>query len=139
MRIIKSKKLLKGKVRYVIVNDAGNVIDDAHGYGFKTVEKARNSTTYNNWKNGIIPKKKKRKNKARPNLNRERKISCATPETLITVVKSDSLSTPKEDRYVIIDRFKRHIVDNGQGYGYKSKVAAYSAWKWIKRRVRGRI
>jgi len=48
MRIIKSKKLLKGKVRYVIVDDAGKVIDDAHGYGFKTVEKAQNSTTYNN-------------------------------------------------------------------------------------------
>lgn len=139
MRIIKSKKLLKGKVRYVIVDDAGKIIDDAHGYGFKTVEKARNSTAYNNWKNGIISKKKKRKNKARPKLNRERKISCATPETLITVVRSNSLSTLKEDRYVIIDRFKRHVVDNGQGYGYKSKVAAYSAWKWIKRRVRGRI
>ena len=139
MRIIKLKKLLKGKVRYVIVDDAGKVIDDAHGYGFKTIEKARNSTTYNNWKNGIISKKKKRRNKARPKLNRKRKISCATPETLITVVRSDSLSTPKEDRYVIIDRFKRQIVDNGQGYGYKSKVAAYSAWKWIKRRVRGEI
>ena len=84
-------------------------------------------------------KKEEKKNKARPKLNRESKISCATPETLITVMRSDSLSTPKEDRYVIIDRFKRQIVNNGQGYGYKSKVAAYSAWKWIKRRVRGRI
>lgn len=139
MRIIKPKKLLKGKVRYVIVDDAGKIIDDAHGCGFKTVEKARNSTTYNNWKNGIISKKKKGKNKARPKLNRERKISYATPETLITVMRSDYLSTSKEDRYVIVDRFKRHIVDNGQGYGYKSKVAAYSAWKWIKRKVRGEM
>ena len=136
MRIVKSKKLLKGKVRCVIIDDVGKVIDDAHGYGFKTVERARNSTTCNNWKNGIIPKKKKRKNKARPTL---KKISCATPVTLITVMRSNSLSTPKEDRYVIIDRFKRHVVDNGQGYGYKSKVTAYSAWKYIKRKVRERI
>lgn len=54
-------------------------------------------------------------------------------------MRSDSLSIPKEDRYVIIDRFKRQIVDNGQGYGYKSKVAAYSAWKWIKKKVRGEM
>ena len=88
---------------------------------------------------GKSPEKFRSKKKKSRVQKKEQKISCATRDTFITVIKSESLSTEDEERYVIIDRFKRHIVDNGQGYGYKSEVAAYSAWTWIKRKVRGEL
>lgn len=131
MQVIKSEKLSKNKPRYIIIDDNGNIIDDAQGHGFKTALRARNSNTFRNWEKGIKPKKKAQK--------KENKISRATRETLITVVKSESLSTSEQDRYVIIDRFTRKVVDNGQGYGYRTRVAAYSAWTWIKRKVRGEL
>ena len=136
MQIIKSEELSKTKARYIIVDDNGNIIDDAQGYRFRNRGKARNSNTYRNWKKSGKVQKQKKKSRVQ---KKEQKISCATRDTFITVIKSESLSTEDEERYVIIDRFKRHVVDNGQGYGYKSKVAAYSAWTWIKRKVRGEL
>ena len=136
MQIIKSEELSKTKARYIIVDDNGNIIDDAQGYGFKNRGKARNSNTYRNWKKAGKVQKPKKKNGTK---KKEQKISRATRETLITVVKSESLSTPEQDRYVIIDRFSRKVVDNANGRGYRTRVAAYSAWTWIKRKVRGEL
>lgn len=136
MQIIKSEELSKTKARYIIVDDNGNVIDDAQGYGFRNRGKARNSSTYRNWKKTGKVQKPRKKNGIK---KKEQKISRATKDTFITVIKSESLSTEDEERYVIIDRFSRKVVDNGQGYGYRSKVAAYSAWTYIKRKVRGEL
>lgn len=123
MKVIQTKR--KGKTRYVIVDDNGKLVDDAQGYGYKSVQKAKASTQWNK------PKKAE--------IKVQRKISRATKETKITVIRSESLSTDWQDRYVIIDRFSRKVVDNANGRGYRTRVAAYSAWTWIKRKVRGEL
>ena len=39
-----------------------------------------------------------------------------------------------ETRYVIVDKLDRSkVLDDGQGYGYKSAQAAYKAWGWKHR------
>ena len=43
---------------------------------------------------------------------------------------SESLSSNYEPRYVVIDTETGEIVDDAQGYGYKSKQNAYKAWTY---------
>ena len=51
----------------------------------------------------------------------------------IEVLKSESLSKPYDDRYVIVDTDTGEIVDNAQGYGYKSKQNAFAVWRYKTR------
>ena len=44
------------------------------------------------------------------------------------VVKSESLSKPYEWRFVVIDEYTGEVLDNAQGYGYKTKQKAMAAW-----------
>lgn len=44
------------------------------------------------------------------------------------VMKSAILSTPQETRYVIVDTQEGKIVDDANGYGYKSITSAKRAW-----------
>lgn len=46
-----------------------------------------------------------------------------------TVEKSDRLSKPYEPRYVVVD-LKGTILDDAQGYGYKSVKNAYAAFAY---------
>lgn len=49
------------------------------------------------------------------------------------VVKSESLSKPYEWRFVVIDEDTGEVLDNAQGYGYKTKQKAMTAWNYKNR------
>lgn len=47
-----------------------------------------------------------------------------------TVIKSEEFSDMFEQRYVVVDTETGEIVDNAQGYGYRTKEKAYKAWSY---------
>ena len=46
------------------------------------------------------------------------------------VVLDGSLSTPMDKRYVVIDTLTGEVLDNAQGYGYKSERKAYASYAY---------
>lgn len=50
--------------------------------------------------------------------------------TNIKVVKSGALSKPWDDRYVVIEESTGKVLDDAQGYGYKSAQNAHAAWEY---------
>lgn len=48
----------------------------------------------------------------------------------IAVVLDGSLSTPMDKRYVVIDTLTGEVLDNAQGYGYKSERKAYASYSY---------
>ena len=51
----------------------------------------------------------------------------------IVVVKSEDLSSYSDDRYIVVDPRTGEILDDAQGYGYKSKRNAFACWAWKTR------
>ena len=51
----------------------------------------------------------------------------------IVAIKSSILSKPNDQRYVIIDKETGEILDNAQGYGYRSAQKAYAAYGYKNR------
>ena len=51
----------------------------------------------------------------------------------IKVIKSKSLSTYRQERFIIVDLDTGEIVDDAQGYGYKTVQGAYAAWSYKNR------
>lgn len=52
----------------------------------------------------------------------------------INVIKSDRLSKdPWEPRFIIVDAETGEVLDDAQGYGYKSAQKAHAAWGWKNR------
>jgi hypothetical protein len=51
----------------------------------------------------------------------------------ISVVKDNKLSGKYDERYVVIDKDTGKVLDDAQGYGYKSTQAAYAAWSYKHR------
>ena len=51
----------------------------------------------------------------------------------VAVERSVSLSSRYEDRYVVVNVETGEIVDNAQGYGYKTKQKAHAAWAFKTR------
>ena len=51
----------------------------------------------------------------------------------ITVVLDGTLSTETDKRYVIIDTLTSEVLDNAQGYGYKSERKAYASYSYKTR------
>ena len=54
-------------------------------------------------------------------------------KTNIDVIISKNLSTDYDLRYIIVDKDTGEILDDAQGYGYKSKQNAYSAYAYKNR------
>ncbi len=54
-------------------------------------------------------------------------------EKTYKVVESEKLSTHDEKRYIVIDIKTGKVLDDAQGYGYKSIKKAYSAYGYKKR------
>ena len=54
-------------------------------------------------------------------------------EKTYKVVESEKLSTYDEKRYIVIDIKTGKVLDDAQGYGYKSIKKAYSAYGYKKR------
>ena len=44
------------------------------------------------------------------------------------VILSDSLSKPYNPRFVVVEKNTGKVLDDAQGYGYKTKQGAYKAW-----------
>ena len=51
----------------------------------------------------------------------------------VIAVESGSLSDEFNKRYVIVDKDSGEILDDAQGYGYKSAKKAYAAWVYKTR------
>ena len=48
----------------------------------------------------------------------------------IAVVPKKALSRKSEERYVIIDKQSGEVLDDANGYGFKTIKKAYAAWIW---------
>ena len=51
----------------------------------------------------------------------------------IKVIESPELSTPYDKRYVVIDKETGAVLDDAQGYGYKSAQKAHAAYSYKTR------
>lgn len=51
----------------------------------------------------------------------------------VTVIKDNNLSSLYESRFVIVDKTTGEVLDNAQGYGYKTPQKAYAAWNYKNR------
>ncbi len=51
----------------------------------------------------------------------------------ITVIKDPKLSTQYNPRFVIVEKETGKVLDNAQGYGYKTVQKAYAAWNYKNR------
>lgn len=49
-------------------------------------------------------------------------------KTQIDVIVDENLSTRNQKRFVIVDNKTGEVVDDAQGYGYRSKHNAYAAF-----------
>lgn len=47
------------------------------------------------------------------------------------VIKSDRLSKPNDDRFVIVLNETNQVIDDAKGYGYKSKVLAHKGFSFL--------
>ena len=54
-------------------------------------------------------------------------------EQKINVIESKTLSSKYEKRYIIVDIETDKVLDDAQGYGYKSVRNAYAAWAYKNR------
>ena len=54
-------------------------------------------------------------------------------EKKVRVVRSSELSKPYEPRYVVVDFNTGAVLDNAQGYGYKTPQKAHAAWGYKNR------
>lgn len=54
-------------------------------------------------------------------------------ENSIKVIKSQNLSQPFEPRYIVINMETGEILDDAQGYGFKTIKGAYSAYAYTHR------
>ena len=55
------------------------------------------------------------------------------PEKNITVIEDEKLSDAYDKRYVIVDKDTGEVLDDAQGYGYKSIQKAYAAYAYKTR------
>lgn len=51
-----------------------------------------------------------------------------TKKRNVKVVESKTLSSRYDRRFVIVDEETENVLDDAQGYGYKSKQKAMAAW-----------
>ena len=71
----------------------------------------------------LMPKREERIDQSRGNTNKRN----------VRVVKSEALSNLYEWRFVVVDVDTGEILDNAQGYGYKTKQKAMAAWNYKTR------
>ena len=51
----------------------------------------------------------------------------------VVVIKSDNLSSRYDIRYVVADKDTGAVLDDAQGYGYKTAQGAHAAWAYKTR------
>jgi len=52
---------------------------------------------------------------------------------MIEVILSDKLSVYDDKRYIVVDKETGEVLDDAQGYGYKSQQNAYRAYAYKTR------
>lgn len=52
----------------------------------------------------------------------------------LIAVRSVSLSRPNDERFVLIDRNTRDVVDDAHGHGYKTPNAAHASYAFKQKR-----
>lgn len=103
-------KSLPGRPRYVIADaETGRVLDDAHGYGYRSAEKAEKAWMTQHHK------------------------APATIEEVLHALDAGSWEIVKvqirtEWRYVIKDAVTGQLLGDAKGFGYTSYSAAYRGW-----------
>ena len=108
-----------GKSRYVIADaDTGEVAENAQGNGFKSEEKAMNSTFWNR--------------KATVDNNKAKEVN---PDNIEIKMIKDEDWIP---RYILVDKSTGEVLDDAQGYGYKSEQTAKNTALW-KRKTSGMV
>ena len=60
-------------------------------------------------------------------------ISSVSASKSYKSIRSDSLSSAYDPRFVIVDVSTGEVLDDAQGYGYKSAQKAYAAWSYKTR------
>ena len=56
-----------------------------------------------------------------------------TKKRKVKVVESKTLSSRYDKRFVVVDEETGNVLDDAQGYGYKSKQKAMAAWNYKNR------
>ncbi len=51
----------------------------------------------------------------------------------IEVIPSEVLSSEYDRRYIVIDKDSGEVLDDAQGYGYKTARGAHAAWAYKTR------
>ncbi len=51
----------------------------------------------------------------------------------VTVIEAPALSKGRDKRYVVVDKESGEVIDDAQGYGYKSAQKAYAAYNYKTR------
>lgn len=112
-KIIESKTLsLPYESRFVIADaKTGEVLDDAQGYGFKSVQAAELAAEYKLGTGSL----------------REHKTP-STTEKNFKVIETQSLSKYGEPRYVVVSTDTGKVLDDAQGHGYRSEEKAYAVF-----------
>lgn len=112
-KIMESKTLsLPYENRFVIAAaDTGEILDDANGYGYKSVRSAESAAEH----------------KLRTNSLCECKVPVLDEEDF-KVIQSPSITKYGEPRYVVVSATSGKVLDDAKGYGYKSEEKAYSAF-----------
>ena len=109
-KIIESKTLsLPCESRFVIADaKTGEVLDDAQGYGFKSVQAAELAAEYKLGTGSL----------------REHKAHSMT-EKDFKIIENQSLSKHGEPRYVVVSTESGKVLDDAQGHGYMATVLAW--------------
>ena len=55
------------------------------------------------------------------------------PERNIAVIEAENLSSQYDKRYVVVDKDTGEVLDDAQGYGYRSVQKAYAAYNYKNR------
>ena len=48
----------------------------------------------------------------------------------ITVIQDETLSNGEEKRYIVVDQETGEVLDDAQGYGFRTKRKAYAAYTY---------
>lgn len=96
MKIISTKR--KGEIRYIIVDDNEKVLDDAQGYGYKSVKKAQAAWFYKNRSPQQVKEWENKKNVVKQWINNNSKIIDAFSYELFINLK-DGDDEPMEETF----------------------------------------
>ena len=128
-RIVYSKKLSINDDRYVIMNKQGRIIDDANGYGFKSIQTAMKTSAWKDEARKHPEKKKKAKKRMikdktkTPSSPKKKEVKPISDEWCTRVNQIEKWFQKNEDLFDNIFRLWFEIGQEEYGEGEKLEVA----------------